>query len=280
MPKENKFFRIATEGATTDGREISATWIQQMARNYDPKTYGARVNLEHIRGMLPDGPFKSYGDVVALKAEIIDGKTTLLAKIDPTEELVELSRKRQKIYTSMEVQPNFAKTGEAYLVGLAITDSPASLGTEMLKFSAQAQHSPLASRKQAIDNLFSEAIEIDLSFEQALSTSTEASLLEKARAMIAQFKSKEKSEDYPPKEIHHIETLQQTIHLIVQSQQEVLEQCKELAVFKQTLQQLQAAHDEDKYTLLQLIQTLEKIDASNHTRPIATGGRELPILDC
>ncbi|MCI0593460.1 GPO family capsid scaffolding protein, partial [Chromohalobacter sp.] len=134
-----KWFRIATEGATTDGRNISAAWLQQMADNFDPDTYGCRINLEHMRGMLPDGPFKSYGDVTALKAEKgEDGKLQLLAAIDPTDDLKALNDKRQKVYTSMEVDPNFADSGEAYLVGLAVTDSPASLGTQMLQFAAGA----------------------------------------------------------------------------------------------------------------------------------------------
>ncbi|WP_241495282.1 GPO family capsid scaffolding protein, partial [Citrobacter freundii] len=30
----------------------------------------------------------------------------------------------QKVYTSMEIQPNFANTGKCYLVGLAVTDDP------------------------------------------------------------------------------------------------------------------------------------------------------------
>jgi hypothetical protein len=39
----------------------------------------------------------------------------------------------------MEVNTSFADTGKAYLVGLAATDDPASLGTEMLQFSASAK---------------------------------------------------------------------------------------------------------------------------------------------
>ena len=45
---KSKYFRVATEGATTDGRVISRDWITQMAKNYSPKTYGARINLEHF----------------------------------------------------------------------------------------------------------------------------------------------------------------------------------------------------------------------------------------
>lgn len=69
------FFRVATEGATTDGRIISRDWITQMAGNYDPKKYGARVWMEHMRGMFHDGPFPALGDIKALKAEEVeDGK--------------------------------------------------------------------------------------------------------------------------------------------------------------------------------------------------------------
>ncbi|MEG3080819.1 GPO family capsid scaffolding protein [Halomonas sp. 5021] len=160
--------RIATEGATTDGRNISAEWLTQMAANFDPAKYGCRINMEHMKGILPDGPFKAYGDVTALKAEEDDdGKLGLFAEIDPTDDLKAMVEKRQKIYTSMEVDLDFAGSGEPYLVGLAVTDSPASLGTSMLKFSAQeGKNSPLAARKQRPDNVFSEAVEVDLSFSE------------------------------------------------------------------------------------------------------------------
>ena len=65
----SKYFRIATEGATTDGREISRIWLTQMAANYDPARYGARVWVEHIRGIGPDSTFKAFGDVLALKVD-------------------------------------------------------------------------------------------------------------------------------------------------------------------------------------------------------------------
>ncbi len=61
---------------------------------------------------------------------------------------MELVKKGQKLFTSMEVSPKFAGYGKAYLVGLAATDNPASLGTEMLTFSASAAHNPLANRKR------------------------------------------------------------------------------------------------------------------------------------
>src|SRR5690606_38778722 len=82
----------------------------------------------------------------------------------PNDSLLALNKKGQKIYSSMEIQPKFSDTGKAYLVGLALTDSPASLGTEALEFSAQ--HGTFTSRKQDKDNLFSAAEEAELEFDE------------------------------------------------------------------------------------------------------------------
>ena len=133
MATKSRFFRVATEGATTDGRAIEKKWIQQMAKNFNPTKYGARVWLEHYRGIAPDGLFKAYGDVKALEArEVEGGKLALFAQIEPLPELVAMTKAKQKIYTSIEVNPSFADTGEAYMTGLGVTDSPASLGTDVL----------------------------------------------------------------------------------------------------------------------------------------------------
>ncbi|MDN4572665.1 hypothetical protein DBB29_02960 [Pandoraea cepalis] len=167
MAKKSKFFVVATEGATTDGRTITKQMIQEMATTYDPKKFGARINLEHYRGVDPQGLFKAYGDVVALKSETnAEGKLQLLAQLDPTDDLVAMTTKdRQKVFTSIEVNPNFAQSGQAYLVGLAVTDNPASLGTEMLQFSAAQKNSPLAGRKQDPENLFTAAEPFTLELE-------------------------------------------------------------------------------------------------------------------
>lgn len=170
MPKSktSKWFRVAVEGATTDGREIQRNWIEEMAEQYDPEGYGARVNCEHIKAASPDSSFGAYGDVVSLKAEESEifgkKKLALFAKINPTAELVELNKKRQKIYTSIEVKPEFSDTGKAYLMGIAVTDNPASLGTTALSFSAE--HGTLNSRKVSEDTLFTAAEETIFEFEE------------------------------------------------------------------------------------------------------------------
>ena len=66
MADKSKFFRIATEGDTTDGRVIQRSWLEQCAKNFNSDKYGARVWLEHLRSLLPDSPFKAYGDVLAV----------------------------------------------------------------------------------------------------------------------------------------------------------------------------------------------------------------------
>ncbi|HCJ7736039.1 TPA: GPO family capsid scaffolding protein [Citrobacter freundii] len=169
--KISKWFRIGVEGDTCDGRVISATDIQEMADGFDPRVYGCRINLEHIRSVIPDSPFCRYGDVTEVKAEVIDddsalnGKLALFGKIAPLDNLLAMLAKGQKVYTSMEIRPNFANTGKCHLIGLAVTDDPASLGTEYLQFCSRAQQNPLAGKKDQPGDLFSVTTLAELEFE-------------------------------------------------------------------------------------------------------------------
>lgn len=52
-------------------------------------------------------------------------KLALFAQVEPTPELIALNKAKQKNYSSIEIDDSFADTGEAYIVGLAVTDSPA-----------------------------------------------------------------------------------------------------------------------------------------------------------
>ena len=188
MAKRSKFFCIAVEGATCDGRTLDANALQEMAETYAPATYTARVNMEHIRGFSAEPPFNAYGDVVALETREVElqlgGKTEkkigLFAQVDALDTLVELKNKGQKLFSSIELNPNFAGTGKAYLQGLAVTDSPASLGTEIMEFAAgkvkDGGTSLFADRKIEKGNFFSASHEIaDLDFAEG--DASEASAL-------------------------------------------------------------------------------------------------------
>ncbi|HCU1088363.1 TPA: GPO family capsid scaffolding protein [Klebsiella pneumoniae] len=206
--KVSKWFRIGVEGDTCDGRVISATDIQEMAETFDPRVYGCRINLEHLKGILPDGPFSRYGDVVELKSEKIDddsvlkGKLALFAKITPTDDLIAMNKKLQKVYTSMEIQPNFANSGKCYLVGLAVTDDPASLGTEYLEFCRGAKFNPLNRFKAEPGNLISVATLAELEFEdQAENVFT--ALSDKVKAI---FSRKQASYDARFQDVHEAVT--------------------------------------------------------------------------
>lgn len=122
---------VGVSGDTIDGRLINAQELEEMAAQYDPEIYGARINLEHVNFLLPDYA-GGYGDVLELKTEPWHkdpSKTALLAKLAVMPALQKLWDEGKKIYTSMEIVRPFADTGKAYLAGLAITDTPASLGT-------------------------------------------------------------------------------------------------------------------------------------------------------
>lgn len=138
----DRWFCIGKSGATVDGRIIESADLIAAAAAYDPELYGARINLEHYRPYSPKNDYSGLGDVLELKAETADGVTRLYARIDPTEKMLGYIKDREKVYTSMEIMKPFGDTGKAYLVGLAMTDSPASMGTTMLKFRQIAPDDP------------------------------------------------------------------------------------------------------------------------------------------
>ncbi|CAI1175578.1 Phage capsid scaffolding protein (GPO) serine peptidase [Serratia proteamaculans] len=207
--KVSKWFRIGVEGDTCDNRVIDGNDIQEMAAGFDPRVYGCRINLEHIKGLFPNGDFKRLGDVVELKAETIDddsilnGKWALFAKMTPTDELVAMVKASQKVYTSMEVRPNFANTGKCYLVGLAVTDDPASLGTEYLEFCSRAKTNPLAGKKAEPGDVFSVATEVLLEFEE-LPDSLLTNLTDRVKGM---FSRKQVSDDARFSDVHDAVTV-------------------------------------------------------------------------
>ncbi|PZT91677.1 GPO family capsid scaffolding protein [Sphingomonas sp.] len=206
---KTRFFRIAVEGGTTDGRVIERAWIEQMAAGYNRATYTASINCEHIRGYSPEPPFNSYGVVDALKAEEIEidvaGKKekrlALLASLEPNDQLLAINRGKQKLFTSCEITPNMGGSGKAGLVGLAVTDNPASLGTEMLEFAAgKGDANPFTARKQDKANLFTAAIEADIALDDPTTESKGivAAIVSGFATVAAQFSSKPAEPTPPP----------------------------------------------------------------------------------
>jgi len=273
----SKFFRVAQEGATTDGREISREHIQQMAANYDPKKYGARVWLEHLRGLLPDSAFNALGDVIAVKAEEEDGKLGLYAQVAPTSELVAINQRKQKVYSSIEIDPDFSDTGEAYLVGLAVTDSPASLGTEAMAFSAKAEVSLFADRKQRPENLFTAACEVDLEFKEDKEKGREKpSLFSRVQDILGRNKKDNDAQ---------FSDISESVTTIAESQQAVIEQIEALdSQYSESADQFKAlkqAHDDLQEKFNSLSQKLSQSpDASHQDRGAAAGGGDVIATDC
>ncbi len=140
---KTKPFLLATAGSTVDGRKIDDKMLEEMASSYDPKTYGARLNIEHVRGVSGDGPFRAFGDVLELsigETEVnFNGKPekrkALFGVFDVTPDAKKLNEAGQKVYPSIEIEPNFGGKGFAYMMGCALTDSPASIATERLQFN-------------------------------------------------------------------------------------------------------------------------------------------------
>ena len=137
-------------GMTIDGREIKDQQVTDMAETYSQSTYIARIWLEHVRGVDPNSMFKALGDVVEVKAErltdgALKGKLALFVKLAPHQDLIAMVRNGQKVHLSVEIDPNFAGSGKAYLVGMGVTDSPASLGVGIMKFSANERKQHLFS---------------------------------------------------------------------------------------------------------------------------------------
>lgn len=151
------WIRAGVAGSTIDGREITESHIDEAGTAYNQSVYNARIWPEHVRGMSPGGLFKALGDVVAVKSErikegtMLDGKLALFVKIAPVAELIEMVRRGEKVHLSMELDSNFAKTGKAYLVGLGVTDSPASLGTGIMRFSTAERAENLFSDFQGVE---------------------------------------------------------------------------------------------------------------------------------
>ncbi len=148
MQLTTDWITIGTSGPTVDGRKISEQMLKEAAETYDPEEYQAVISSEHMLWW-----FGNFGEVLKVKnGTDKKGRTTLQAKIHPNQRLIEMNRQGQRLHTSMELTDDFAGTGKAYLMGLAVTDEPASLGTSQLQFSRNGKPCPmLISQPEEVD---------------------------------------------------------------------------------------------------------------------------------
>lgn len=266
MPKKSKFFRAVVEGQTLNP-DITVTRddIESMASSYSPDVYCARINLEHITSLSHESEWRRYGKVLAVKTEeitsgLLAGKLALLVQVEVSDELLKLHNKGQKLTVSVEYVTKFPATGKPYLVGLAFTDDPASLGTQEIKLSLSQRNVQM-----------SQAMDVEL-------TTDEHDLLTRIKQKLSILSKKTDQSDETLVTLltltdsladNNINALQQLNQL-----NQANEYYKtELAHLKTQLNTLSGAFNE-------LQQSLSEID-SQHKRPIATGNSSAEIMtDC
>lgn len=271
--KPRKKFRVAVSGNTVDGREIQPQHLRDAAANYSPEVYGARVNIEHYLSMFPGSDFGAMGDVVALSTEDITdgplaGRTALYAEIEPSDRMVQMTNKGQKVYSSIELHPQFALNGKAYVVGLAMTDTPASLGTDRLKFAAQQRASVMAfNNQQGEAPMFTEALEAEV-IELAAQRSDEGK--QWFNRVMGILGKGQKTDDQRFGQVH------QAVEAVAQSQVDLGEQ---FSTAEQERQQDKATIQKLTTDLAALRQQLEGTDGNFSQRPAADGGDNAQLAD-
>lgn len=130
--------RVAVSGATADNREITRQELVDCAETYSLSTYTGVIWNEHDRDL------ETLGTVYAIRLveddpELEPGQVALEAQLKPNDDLLYLNDRGKKLFSSVEITPNFANSGRFYLTGIAVTDSPASLGTQELYFSKRGR---------------------------------------------------------------------------------------------------------------------------------------------
>lgn len=268
----SKPFVIATEGPTIDGRNISRDWINQMAANYSPNVYTAVANLEHLLSYAPDSLFSAYGKVVSLsvqEAQIMgEKKLQLMAVVDVSESVVAMQKAGKKLFASIEVVSNFIGKGIAYLTGLAFTDTPASIGTESMKFSANK------------DDVYSFNTELAIEFEEAAKQpSAGETLFSKVKALLS-FEKKDNEARFTD--------VGQAVEAIAQSQKKLLDLYAGLPdltkipgdELRQQIADMDAAQKKTAADFAAFKTAVEATPNGTGKRPSATGGTGSPTTDC
>ncbi|WP_416146232.1 GPO family capsid scaffolding protein [Pseudomonas alloputida] len=129
--------RVATSGPTADGREIKAQDLRDCAETYSPSKYTAVIWNDSQRDIGAHGTVYSVR-LIDNDPELAKGQVALEVQMKPNARLLQLNRHGDKLFSSVEITPNFAGSGRAYMTGLSVTDEPTSLGTQELFFSRKA----------------------------------------------------------------------------------------------------------------------------------------------
>lgn len=142
--------RVGRSGPTVDGRTISPQMIDDMAASYDKSLFTALIWPEHQR-------YVNYGTVEELRAtDNEEGGRDLWAILSPNGFYTGSNQYGQKLFTSMEITPDFRKSGQAYLTGLGATDDPASAATSEIRLSKTAAEGGIMLTKavESVDKTF------------------------------------------------------------------------------------------------------------------------------
>ncbi|PNM15199.1 phage capsid protein [Yersinia enterocolitica] len=209
----------------------------------------------------------------------LKGKLALFAQIDPTDELLTLNKGRQKVYSSIQFDPNFATSGRAYLKGLALTDDPASLGTELLQFCAkqvaESKPNPLAGRKQSPDCLFTALEETFIEFEEVQpADDTSKKFTAKIKELL--FGAEKKTDG-------NLDDIRQAVQVIAESQKTVLEAQQQFTASQQEVTDLKGQLSKLSTSFASLTTQLQSEDSQFNQRPPAKGGPEGntdDVIDC
>ena len=259
----SKPFRVAFAGQTVDGRVIEEQWIKDIVETYNTELYTAQIFPEHWRGLTPGGDFSSQGDVISAHSQVdtVDGETALALylTIAPNASLIEMNRRGEKKYTSIEVTENFRGTGKAYLTGLAVTDSPASVATEALKFSATQLH------KQITDSIETSIEFINQQAEKQPGMFSKA--FQSFKDKLAAFNTKNDTQL-----TDLVQGMGEMVDKFAVAQKQSDEAYRKLAQQVQKLEQQYASQGDDVGYLKKQYAVMDSTDANPVQRPAATGG--------
>ncbi|WP_374041286.1 GPO family capsid scaffolding protein [Klebsiella pneumoniae] len=268
-----KKFKVMTSGTTVDGRNVTRAQLHAMAAAYNPAVYGARVNIEHYLSPFPDSVFSAMGDVAALSAEDINegplaGEAHLFAEIEPAQRMKDMIADGKKIYSSIEMHPNFPLTKGPYLMGLAMTDTPASLGTDKLKFTAEKRAEIMRfSSQDAEVTLFTTSFEAELMQENQNRNDSGKEWFFRVMGILGKG---QKTDDQRFTQVH------QAVEAVAQSQVDLGEQ---FSTAEQERQQDKATIQKLSTDLAALRQQLEGTDGNFSQRPAAGGGANAQLAD-